>query len=105
MPAAPGCTLGGFIGLLSGALLGIRIRPRLSWVASSLTPSAVDFLMALLGLPNLANWPRFVVAIAPGLVLGLLLADAIGDVIGRIGPNHATPTQIPYNRHLTGRTS
>ena len=90
-----GLYVGGLVGLLSGALLGIRIRPRLIWLAIALTPSAVDFLMAFTGLPNLTNWPRFVVAVPPGLVLGLLLADAIGDVIGRIGPNHATSDTDP----------
>ncbi len=90
-----GLYAGGLVGLMSGALLGIRIRPRLIWVVLSLTPSAVDFLMALAGLPNLANWPRFLVAVPPGLLFGLLLTDGIGDVIGRIGPNRAIPGADP----------
>ncbi len=81
-----GLYAGGLIALLCGALLGVRTRPRLMWVAVALAPSALDFGLALTGLPHLSNWPRFLVAIPPGLLLGLLLADAIADIVSHVGP-------------------
>lgn len=81
-----GLYLGGLAGMLAGSLLGVRFRPRLIWVAAALAPSVVDFTLALTGLPSLSNWPRAIVAVPPGLLLGLLFADAVGDVVGRIGP-------------------
>lgn len=94
-----GLYAGGLTALLTGALLGLRIRPRPVWLIAALGPSAADFAMALAGLPSLSNWPRFIAAIPPGMLLGLLLADAVGDVVSRIGP----AAEISYNGRRTGR--
>jgi uncharacterized membrane protein len=84
-----GLYAGGLLGLLFGAVTGIRVRPSLRWLLLASAPSVLDFAAAQLGLPSLANWPRFAVAVAPGLAAGLLLADAIADIATHVGP----PTQ------------
>jgi hypothetical protein len=43
-------------------------------------PSIVDFGLGLAHLPTLPNWPRFALALAPGLLAGLLLADAVCEI-------------------------
>ena len=88
-------------GLYVGALLGVAVSmllsrptpPKLRWLIATALPSLVDFALGFIGLPDLPNWPRFAVATAPGLVLGLLLGGAIAE-IGRTtrrtrgGANH-----------------
>jgi uncharacterized membrane protein len=76
-----GLYAGGFAGLLLTALTGRRMRPRFRTLVASAIPSAIDFAAGLLGLPGLANWPRFGLAVIPGIVLGLLLADAVCAVV------------------------
>ena len=39
-----------------------------------------DFGLAILGLPSLGNWPRLMVALPFGLVLGMLLAAALAEI-------------------------
>jgi uncharacterized membrane protein len=90
-----GLYAGGLAGLLFSGVSGIRMRPPLLLLVVALAPSAADFVLALTGLPSLPNWPRFLVAILPGTVLGLLLADAVGDIIARIGP-----TRIQHREDL-----
>lgn len=74
-----GLYVGGFAGLFVTAAVGRRLRP--SWWVLALTaaPSVIDFALGRFGLPALANWPRFWFAVAPGFILGLLLADAVSD--------------------------
>ena len=81
-----GLYAGGLAGLIFGVLSGHRVRPPLKWIIAALIPSLVDFALAFSGLPSLANWPRFVVATVPGALLGLLLTDAIADIIAKVGP-------------------
>jgi uncharacterized membrane protein len=90
-----GLSAGGLAGILISGLLGIRLRPRIWWLAVALAPSALDFALALAGLPSLSNWPRFLIAMPPGTLLGLLLADAVGDVVGRVGPTGSGPGEDP----------
>jgi len=72
-----GLYAGGFLGLLVTAVGGRRLRPRWKIVALAAAPSIIDFVLGQLGLGLLSNWPRFCLALAPGFLLGLLLADAI----------------------------
>ena len=76
-----GLYAGGFLGLLVTAVGGHRFRPRWKIVVLAATPSIIDFVLGQLGLPSLSNWPRFCLALAPGFLLGLLLADAIPTFI------------------------
>jgi uncharacterized membrane protein len=77
------CT-GLYIGGLLGMLIVLAVRgaptPRLRWLVAAAIPTVVDFALGLAGLPSLSNWPRLAVAIPPGLLLGLALADAIVDL-------------------------
>jgi uncharacterized membrane protein len=75
-----GLYAGGLAGLLVTAVGGRRFRPGLRTVAAAAAPSVVDFILGVAGLPSLGNWPRFAVAAVPGLLIGLLLADAIGTI-------------------------
>lgn len=72
-----GLYAGGLAGLLISCLGGRRIRLGWKWLAAAAAPSAIDFALGLLDLPDLTNWPRFGFAFVPGLLLGLVLADAI----------------------------
>lgn len=72
-----GLYAGGFLGLLVTTVGGRRFRPSWKTVAFAATPSIIDFVLGQIGLPSLSNWPRFYLALAPGFLLGLLLADAI----------------------------
>ncbi len=81
-----GLYVGGLTGVLFAVFSGRRFRPPLSWVVVALVPSLVDFTLALTGLPSLSNWPRFLVALGPGVLVGLLLTDAIGDMVAAVGP-------------------
>jgi uncharacterized membrane protein len=81
-----GLYAGGLLGLLAIALSGVRRRPTLPTLVAALVPTVLDVAAGLIGLPSLPNWPRFVIAVAPGAVLGLLLADAVADLAARVGP-------------------
>lgn len=72
-----GLYAGGLTGLLVSVLIRRRVRIGWKWLAAAAAPSVIDFALGLLGLPDLTNWPRFVVAFVPGLLLGFVLADAI----------------------------
>jgi len=71
-----GLYAGGFAGLLVTLVGGRRFQPRLRWFVAAAIPSVIDFILGLVQLPTLSNWPRFGVALLPGLLAGLLLADA-----------------------------
>jgi uncharacterized membrane protein len=81
-----GLYTGGLLGLLATVLSGVRRRPTVAVLLAASLPTALDLAAGLIGLPSLPNWPRFLVAVAPGAVFGLLLADAVVDLAGRIGP-------------------
>lgn len=81
-----GLYFGGLAGLFFGAVSGRRVRPQIPWIIAALVPSLVDFALAFSGLPSLSNWPRFLAALAPGFLVGLLLTDAIADITSRVGP-------------------
>jgi len=72
-----GLYAGGFAGLCVTLLSGRRFRPRFRWLVAAAVPSIIDFTLGLVGLPSLTNWPRFAVALLPGLLAGLILADAV----------------------------
>jgi len=80
-----GLYAGGLLGLLAGAATGVRCRPTLRTLVATAAPTVLDFVAGLVGLPSLPNWPRFAIALAPGVVLGLLLADAVADVATHVG--------------------
>ena len=72
-----GIYAGGFAGLLITLIGGRRFQPRFRWLIVAAIPSVIDFISGLVHLPTLSNWPRFGVALIPGLLAGLLLADAV----------------------------
>ena len=72
-----GLYAGGLAGLALTACRRRRILPGWKWLAVAVTPSVIDFTLGLLELPDLSNWPRFAAAFIPGLLLGMVLADAI----------------------------
>jgi len=75
-----GLYAGGFAGLLVTLVCGRRIQFRVRWLAIAAAPSILDFILGLIDLPTLANWPRFILALVPGLFTGLLLADAVCEI-------------------------
>jgi uncharacterized membrane protein len=70
---------GGLFGLVVTLASGYRVRPGLGWLIASALPSVVDVCLGAASLPSLANWPRFLLALPTGLVLGLILADAVAE--------------------------
>jgi uncharacterized membrane protein len=80
-----GLYAGGFVGLAISAVGGTTVRPPLSWLVIAVAPSVVDFAFGLVDLPTLANWPRFAVALVPGLLFGLLVSDAVAEVVSETG--------------------
>ena len=76
-----GLYAGGFLGLAISALGGVTVRPALRWLAIAAAPSVVDFALGLVDLPTLSNWPRFAAAVVPGVLFGLLVADAVAEVV------------------------
>ena len=81
-----GLYAGGLLGLLATVLSGVRRRPTVPVLLAASLPTVLDVAAGLFGLPSLANWPRFLIAVAPGAVFGLLLADAVADLSARVGP-------------------
>ncbi len=80
-----GLYAGGLLGLVATLLSGVRCRAALATLVAASAPTVVDFAASLAGLPSLPSWPRFAIAVAPGAVLGLLLADAAADVAAHVG--------------------
>jgi uncharacterized membrane protein len=77
-----GLYAGSLGGLLATLLSGRRFQPRLGWLVAAGAPSVIDFIFGFVNLPTLANWPRFALALLPGLLAGLLLADAVCQLAG-----------------------
>lgn len=75
-----GLYAGGLAGLLATLVIGRRFRFPLRWIVIAAAPSILDFGLGLVHLPTLPNWPRFVLALLPGLLAGLLLADAVCEI-------------------------
>jgi uncharacterized membrane protein len=78
--------LGLYVGAAAGLCLwprflpgAARTRRRLLLVA--LAPTLVDVLAGRLGLGGLAELPRFLVALPPGVLLGMLLAEGLADLV------------------------
>lgn len=88
-----GLYAGGLAGLLVTLVGGRRFRPRFRWLVAAAAPSLIDFAFGLVHLPSLSNWPRFAVAVLPGLVAGLILADAVCQLSTPDG-DPATRTRI-----------
>lgn len=75
-----GLYAGGLAGLLATLVSGRRSRFRLRWIVIAAAPSVLDFGLGLVHLPTLPNWPRFIFALVPGFLAGLLLADAVCEI-------------------------
>jgi uncharacterized membrane protein len=77
-----GLYLGGVAGLFVAAWLfiGRGREPRPLWLAWALAPTVIDALAGWLGLPALAELPRFLLALPAGFVAGLFLAAGIADL-------------------------
>jgi uncharacterized membrane protein len=86
-----GLYLGGVLGLLSGAVASSWMRRTPRWLFfAAVAPTALDALASLLGLPSLANFPRFLLAIPAGAVCGWFLAMAVGDLVCMLRPEGTT---------------
>ncbi len=90
-----GLYAGGLLGLLATVVTGVRCRPSLRALVAAAAPTLLDVAAGAVGLPALPNWPRFAVALFPGTVLGLLLADAIADLAAHVGRPGERPRRDP----------
>jgi len=86
-----GLYAGGFAGLLMTLLGGRRFHFRLRWLVVAAIPSILDFGLGLVHLPTLPHWPRFALALAPGFLAGLLLADAVCEIATRPEASTSAP--------------
>jgi uncharacterized membrane protein len=86
-----GLYAGGFTGLLLTLIGGGRFRFRIRWLVIAAVPSILDFVLGLVHLPTLANWPRFTLALVPGLLAGLLLANAVCEIASPPGASTPEP--------------
>lgn len=76
-----GLYLGGTLGLLVVAAAGLTLRrSRLTWLMVASAPSVIDVVAGFVGLGGLSNAPRLLVAVPAGVVLGLLLGEAVIDL-------------------------
>jgi uncharacterized membrane protein len=88
-----GLYLGGTLGLL---WLAVTMTPltgsRLTWLVAASAPTLIDVGVRFAGLPGLPNVPRMLVALPAGVVLGMLLGEALADLGARrpIEPSDAT---------------
>jgi len=78
-----GLYVGGTSGLLWTLLRNRPSRPHPWWLVVVAAPNILDFAAGLVGLPSLANWPRLVVALPLGMVVGLYLGDALIEITRR----------------------
>jgi len=88
-----GLYIGGCLGLLWTTLRNRSSRPRPLWLAIVAAPSVLDFAAGLVGLPSLANWPRFALAVPLGLLAGLYLGDALLEIVRQ--NSQTTPSANP----------
>ena len=85
-----GLYAGGFAGLFITLVGGRRIQLRPRWLVAAAVPSIIDLVFVLAGFSALTNWPRFTAALFPGLVAGLMLADAVCKLAA---PNLPAPSE------------
>ena len=86
-----GLYVGGLIGLFAGAfLVAAGARPRAGWLLWAAAPTVVDAVLPWLGIPNLANVPRMLLAVPPGVMAGLFLAVGLTDLVAA-----STETRLP----------
>jgi uncharacterized membrane protein len=79
-----GLYLGGALGLLVMAVTMTPLRgSRLTWLLAASAPTLVDVGVRVAGLPGLPNLPRLLVALPAGVVLGMLLGEALSDLGAR----------------------
>jgi uncharacterized membrane protein len=79
-----GLCIGGSAGLLFVALTLSTLRgSRVVWLIAATAPTFIDVGARLVGLQGLANIPRLLVALPAGLVLGLLLGEALIELARR----------------------
>ena len=95
-----GLYFGGTLGLISALLMfvGHGRRPRPIWLALAVAPTVVDALLALTGLPSLANFPRWLLALPAGLVAGWFLAVGVADLFGpryTVSARRGIPVRTP----------
>lgn len=83
-----GLYLGATAALLGVAVAARTVRPSWPWLVAAALPTAVDFAAGVVGLPSLANWPRFAVALPLGALCGLYVADAVVDIASRRRPEN-----------------
>ncbi len=76
-----GLYAGGLLAILFVTIVGQSPRPPGRWLAAAALPTAADVAAGLLGLPGLANWPRFAVALPLGMLCGLWLARATVEAV------------------------
>jgi uncharacterized membrane protein len=78
-----GLYVGAAGGLFAAAALlrAGRLRPRASWLAWAVAPSALDFLAGLAGLPALPEVPRLLLALPAGALAGAFLAVGLADLV------------------------
>ena len=74
---------GGWLGLVMavGLVARRRLQVRPVWLAFAAAPTVVDALLPWVGLTGLPSLPRFLLALAPGLVAGLFLAAGVEDLV------------------------
>jgi len=76
-----------YLGAIAGLLLAVWLLPGTvrplpkSFFFVATMPTLVDALLPWVGLPNLSNMPRFVLALPAGLVIALFLAVGIVDLV------------------------
>jgi len=76
-----GLYYGGVIGLFAGAVLAAcGTRPRTAWLMWAAAPTLIDAVLPWLGIPNLPNVPRMLLAVPPGVMGGWFLAVGLTDL-------------------------
>lgn len=95
-----GLYVGGVAGMLVAVALGIGRgrRPRPLWLAAAVAPTVAEFALSWLGLPGLANLPRFLLALPAGALAGVFLSIGIHDLFewrnGTEGIGSYRPTSV-----------
>jgi len=94
-----GLYLGGALGLLVMAVTMTPLRgSRLTWLLAASAPTLIDVGVRVVGLPGLPNLPRMLVALPAGVVLGMLLGEALADLGDRkpVELSETTPNEMGW---------